>query len=76
MDETIGFMNEADYNGVVAENRLTNGILFSMPITLDLNKETIQELGLKAGTRVTLRDLRDDRNLAILTVDDIYKPNK
>jgi sulfate adenylyltransferase len=71
-----GFMNEADYNGVVAENRLSNGILFSMPITLDLNKETIQELGLKAGSRVTLRDLRDDRSLAILTVDDIYKPNK
>jgi sulfate adenylyltransferase len=69
-------MNEADYNGVVAENRLANGILFSMPITLDLNKETIQELGLKAGSRVTLRDLRDDRSLAILTVDDIYKPNK
>jgi sulfate adenylyltransferase len=47
-----------------------------MPITLDLTNETIQELGLKAGSRVTLRDFRDDRNLAILTVEDIYKPNK
>lgn len=71
-----GFMNETDYNGVVKENRLANGVLFSMPITLDLSKETIDEVGVKAGARIALRDLRDDRNLAILTVDDIYKPNK
>lgn len=61
---------------VVKENRLSSGALFSMPITLDLNKDTIEQVGLKAGVRVALRDLRDDRNLAILTVDDIYKPNK
>ncbi|KAI0174114.1 hypothetical protein BJ166DRAFT_137857 [Pestalotiopsis sp. NC0098] len=71
-----GFMNEADYNGVVKENRLADGALFSMPITLDLSQETIDELSLKAGQRVTLRDLRDDRNLAILTIDDIYRPDK
>ncbi|KAI1493196.1 putative sulfate adenylyltransferase [Biscogniauxia mediterranea] len=71
-----GFMNEADYNGVVADNRLANGVLFSMPITLDLSAQAIQEIGLKPGLRVTLRDLRDDRNLAILTIDDIYKPDK
>lgn len=47
-----------------------------MPITLDLSQEAIDEVGLKPGQRVTLRDLRDDRNLAILTVDDIYKPDK
>ncbi|KAI1498400.1 putative sulfate adenylyltransferase [Biscogniauxia marginata] len=71
-----GFMNETDYNGVVKENRLANGVLFSMPITLDLTAETIKEIGLKPGLRVTLRDRRDDRNLAILTIEDIYKPDK
>ncbi|KAI1417160.1 putative sulfate adenylyltransferase [Hypoxylon sp. FL1857] len=71
-----GFMNKADYNGVVKDNRLADGVLFSMPITLDVPEETIKEVGLKPGVRVTLRDLRDDRNLAILTVDDIYKPDK
>ncbi|KAI0838085.1 putative sulfate adenylyltransferase [Hypoxylon sp. FL0890] len=71
-----GFMNEADYNGVVKNNRLADGVLFSMPITLDVSEEIIKEVGLKPGVRVTLRDLRDDRNLAILTVDDIYKPDK
>ena len=47
-----------------------------MPICLDLSKETIDEVGIKPGARITLRDFRDDRNLGIITVDDIYQPNK
>ena len=47
-----------------------------MPITLDVAQGTIDELALKAGARITLRDFRDDRNLAILTIDDVYKPDK
>jgi sulfate adenylyltransferase len=61
---------------VVAENRLSDGNLFSMPITLDLSQAQVDELGVKAGARITLRDFRDDRNLAIITVDDVYKPDK
>ncbi|KAF8538442.1 hypothetical protein BDD12DRAFT_917699 [Trichophaea hybrida] len=71
-----GFMNEQDYNGVVENLRLTNGVLFSIPITLDVSQQQIDELGIKPGVRITLRDFRDDRNLAIINVDDIYKPNK
>ena len=71
-----GFMNEKDYNGVVANVRLADGALFSMPICLDVSKEILQSKGLKPGSRVTLRDFRDDRNLAILTVDDVYRPDK
>jgi len=47
-----------------------------MPITLDISREQIDELDAKPGTRLTLRDFRDDRNLAIITVDDVYKPDK
>lgn len=47
-----------------------------MPITLDVSQQQIDELGLKAGARVTLRDFRDDHNLAIITIDDVYKPDK
>ncbi|WPH00856.1 Hypothetical protein R9X50_00368700 [Acrodontium crateriforme] len=71
-----GFMNEKDYNGVVENNRLADGNLFSMPINLDLNKAEIDALGIKPGARITLRDSRDDRNLGIMTVEDVYKPNK
>ena len=71
-----GFMNEKDYNGVVEKLRLADGALFSMPICLDVTKQHIERLKIKPGARVTLRDFRDDRNLAILTVDDVYKPDK
>ncbi|KIX04720.1 sulfate adenylyltransferase [Rhinocladiella mackenziei CBS 650.93] len=71
-----GFMNEKDYNGVVENLRLVDGALFSMPICLDVAGPMIERLKIKAGSRITLRDFRDDRNLAILTVDDVYKPDK
>lgn len=71
-----GFMNEADYNGVVENERIADGTLFSMPITLDVSKEQIDEAAIKPGSRVTLRDFRDDRHLAIITVDDVYRPDK
>ncbi|KAI1616385.1 sulfate adenylyltransferase [Exophiala viscosa] len=71
-----GFMNEKDYNGVVENLRLADGALFSMPICLDVTSKTVERLKIKAGARITLRDFRDDRNLAILTVDDVYQPDK
>lgn len=61
---------------VVENLRLADGNLFSIPICLDASKETIDELRIKAGARITLRDFRDDRNLAIITVEDVYKPDK
>lgn len=71
-----GFMNEKDYNGVVENVRLADGTLFSMPITLDVSQEQIDELSIKPGARITLRDFRDDRHLAIITVEDVYRPDK
>jgi ATP sulfurylase len=47
-----------------------------MPITLDVSQEQIDEIGIKSGARLTLRDFRDDRNLAIITVQDVYQPDK
>ena len=61
---------------VVQDLRLADGSLFSMPITLDASNETIQEQSIKPGSRVVLRDFRDDRDLAIITVEDVYKPDK
>lgn len=61
---------------VVKDNRLVDGNLFSMPITLDVDQAQIDKFGIKAGARITLRDSRDDRNLAILTVEDVYRPDK
>lgn len=61
---------------VCEDCRLADGNVFSMPITLDVSKQVIDENKLQSGARITLRDFRDDRNLAILTIDDIYRPDK
>ncbi|OLL23094.1 Sulfate adenylyltransferase [Neolecta irregularis DAH-3] len=71
-----GFMNEKDYISVVETLRLSNGTLFSIPINLDVSQEQIDQLSLASNKRVALRDFRDDCVLAILTVDDIYRPDK
>ncbi|KAI0809149.1 ATP-sulfurylase [Irpex lacteus] len=70
------FMNEADYKSVVDTLRLVDGNLFAMPITLDVSKEDIESKGIAPGARLVLRDPRDDQALAIITVDDIYQPDK
>lgn len=61
---------------VVENLRLADGHLFSIPICLDVSKNMIEECNIKTGARITLRDFRDDRNLAIITVEDVYKPDK
>lgn len=61
---------------MVSNTRLADGNLFSIPITLDLAQSTLSSLAVKPGSRITLRDFRDDRNLAILNVEDVYRPDK
>jgi sulfate adenylyltransferase len=46
---------------------LANGVLFSMPITLDVSDIEIKRYNIIPGARITLRDFRDEQPLAILT---------
>ncbi|KAJ1533860.1 Sulfate adenylyltransferase [Nowakowskiella sp. JEL0078] len=71
-----GFMSESDYNSVVTDSRLKSGVLWTIPIYLDLNESDIGKGKVIVGARVALRDPRDDNVLAILTVSDIYRPNR
>lgn len=71
-----GFMDKADYDSVLDKMRLADGALFPLPVTLDVSKEQVAELGLAEGKRVALRDPRDDTAIAILTIADLYSPDK
>ncbi|RUS35260.1 sulfate adenylyltransferase [Jimgerdemannia flammicorona] len=71
-----GFLNQKDYGSVVEHLHLTNGLIWSIPINLDVSSEQIEELGLRAGVRIALRDPRDDTPLSILTIEDVYRPDK
>lgn len=56
--------------------RLANGLLWTIPITLDVSKEQIEESKIAPSKRIALLDPRDYTALATLTVEDVYKPNK
>lgn len=71
-----GFMSEKDYQSVVDTLHLANGVLFPIPITLDVSGEVINRLSIQPGSRLSLRDPRDEEPLAIITVEDTYKPDR
>jgi sulfate adenylyltransferase len=68
-----GFMGKADYNSVLKNMRLDNGALWPIPITLDITEEFASKI--KDVEKITLRD-QEGFTLAILTVTDIWEPNK
>ena len=68
-----GFMSEADYTSVVSSMRLADGVLWPMPITLDVNKAFSKIIEL--GQDIALRD-QEGVTLATLTVTDRWQPDK
>lgn len=68
-----GFMGRADYDRVVSEMRLASGLLWPIPIILDVNEEFAGKLS--AGTKVALRDA-EGVMLAALTVSEVWQPDR
>jgi hypothetical protein len=68
-----GYLGRADYDGVCENMRLADGALWPMPITLDVTSDFAGTL--KSGARVALRH-PEGMVLAVLTVSDIYTPDK
>ncbi|KAJ1778197.1 Sulfate adenylyltransferase [Coemansia sp. RSA 1824] len=70
-----GFLTQAEYTSVVETLRLPDGTLWAIPIYLDIARSELDKLGVSTGSRLTLRDPRDDQPLAIITVSDLYTPD-
>jgi len=71
-----GFMDQATYTSVVETMRLTNGLLWPMPITLDTSRKKVDELLANNPTKeVALRD-EEQNLLGIMRVDDVYEPDR
>ena len=68
-----GFMTQADYEGVCHNMRLSSGVLWPMPITLDVKEEFAKTL--KPGSKVALRDA-EGVMLAVLNVEEIWQPDR
>src|SRR5262245_59065651 len=68
-----GFMGRVDYEAVCAGKRLASGVLWPMPIVLDVSEEMAGKLG--AGARLALRD-PEGVLLAVLNVEDVWTPDR
>jgi len=65
-----GFMNRADYENVVVNMRLANGLAWTIPITLAVTADEAESL--EIGTEVALVD-KYENVLAIMDLEEIYK---
>ena len=69
-----GFMNRSDYEGVCHNMRLSSGVLWPMPITLDVTVDFAKAL--KPGnSKIALRD-PEGVMLAVLSVEDVWQPDR
>lgn len=68
-----GFMGRADYDAVVQTMRLADGLLWPIPIILDVTEPFAA--GIAAGGRIALRD-PEGVLLAVLQVSDIWTPDR
>ncbi|MEK6777835.1 MAG: bifunctional sulfate adenylyltransferase/adenylylsulfate kinase [bacterium] len=68
-----GFMSRPEYESVVDKMRLSNGLLWGVPITLDVPDDVVQKI--QIGGRLALQD-PEGFVLAVLDIEDIWKPDK
>ena len=69
-----GFMNRADYEGVCHNMRLASGVLWPIPITLDVKEEFAKTLT-PGISKVALRDA-EGVMLAVLHVEDVWQADR
>src|SRR5215510_13332492 len=68
-----GFMNRDDYDCVVGDSRLTNGLVWTIPVVLDVNRAFADRL--TTGNRIALRD-REGVVVATMTVESKWIPDR
>jgi sulfate adenylyltransferase len=69
-----GFMTRADYEGVCKNMRLASGVLWPMPITLDVTEEFAKKLT-PGSSKIALRD-PEGVMLAVLNVEEVWQPDR
>jgi sulfate adenylyltransferase len=69
-----GFMTRADYEGVCHNMRLASGVLWPMPITLDVTEEFAKKLT-PGSSKIALRD-PEGVMLAVLNVEEVWQPDR
>lgn len=77
LSPNVGFMNEIDYESVLSNGRLENGLVWPVPLSFAPTGERNQEIvsSLSVGDEVTLANESKDP-VAILKIEDIFTYDK
>jgi sulfate adenylyltransferase len=68
-----GFLNSRDYQSVLEKMRLSSGVLWPMPITLDVTREFADTL--EQGSLMALRD-QEGVLVATMEIEELWEPDK
>lgn len=66
-----GFLNEQDYKSVVSNMRLSDGTVWSIPVTLAVDKDTVAKL--VVGEKAALVGEEDGVVYGVIDVESVYK---
>ena len=66
------FLSKDDYESVIKNMRLSNGKLWPLPITLDVDNQFVEKI--EKGFKITLKD-KEGFSLASLKINDIWQPD-
>jgi len=69
-----GFMKRADYERVCHNMHLASGVLWPMPITLDVSEEFAKKLQ-PGSSKIALRD-PEGVMIAVLDVEEVWQPDR
>lgn len=68
-----GYLNREDYQSVLNNTRLTNGIVWPIPITLDITKSIAESINI--NDKIALRDV-EGVLIATMEISEIWEPDK
>jgi sulfate adenylyltransferase len=69
-----GFMGAADWEGVVTDMQMSDGVFWPIPVTVSVTKEDADAIG--DGEEITLFDEKRGTAMAIMTVNEKYTIDK
>ena len=69
-----GYMGRADYESVVEQMRLYNGLLWPIPVTLPVSRQVAEAL--KPDEEISLMSKESNQIMAVMTISEIYGYDK
>ncbi|MEW6059241.1 MAG: sulfate adenylyltransferase [Actinomycetota bacterium] len=69
-----GFVGEKDYRSILETMHLTNGLPWTIPVTLSLDQEEVK--GIARAEAVALMTAQSDRSIAILEIAEVFKRDR